>query len=87
MAAVFKGHEAGLWWGYHQAASLGAWTVRMDTTGSTLEATVREHEDHRVSQRPLVFEVPRPGTPWRWTVETLQINGSALTATLGPLEE
>ena len=71
----------------HLAASLGPWSIRMDGTGSTLTATVRDHEPQRVTQRPLVFEVPRPGKPWRWTVDTLQIDGSTCTAQLGPSEE
>lgn len=87
MAATIKGPMAALWWGYHQAAELGPFVVTMDAEGNTLSATVRSQEPQRVSQRPLWFEVPRSGPPWRWPVESVNIDGSTCTARLGPLEE
>ncbi len=87
MAATIKGQVADLWWGYHHAATLGAWTIQLNAQGGgDLTALVQISEAHRVTQQPLWFEVPRPGTPWRWPVESVTINGEHCTAVLGPQE-
>jgi hypothetical protein len=84
---VIKGAAAQIKWVYHEAASLSAWTVTPDQIGGgTLTATVIQMDALRVAQQPLTFVVPRTGTPWRWSVSTLQITGASLSATLGPLE-
>lgn len=87
-ALTFKGAVGRLVWGYHEAASLSSWTFTPDHEGGgRLTATVIQQDTFRASQRPLMFTVPRPtGEPWRWSVQSLQIAGGALTATLGPQE-
>ena len=75
------------WWGYHEAATVGPWSITLNAQGGgELSASVQSQEPHRITQRPLWFEVPRTGTPWRWPVESLQIEGDRCTATLGPQE-
>lgn len=88
-AIVFKGPAATLKWAYHEAASLGSWTIVSDQSGGgTLTATVIQMDALRVAQQPLTFVVQRPGAQtWRWLVQVpLQITGTSLTATLRPEE-
>lgn len=82
-----RGVTARLTWGYHVAATLGAWTVTQSTEGKwMLTAIVVSTDTFRVAQRPLVFEVPTDKGVWRWPIVALQITGASLTATLGPKE-
>jgi hypothetical protein len=76
-----KGQEGRIVWGYHTAARLAAWCI----DGHTLTATVQESDTFRVTQQPLTFVVSRPtGSPWVWTVASLQVAGQTLTASLLP---
>jgi hypothetical protein len=79
---TIRGTGAAVKWGYHVAATLGSWTV----TGRTLTASVLTSDTMAVSQRPLVFVVPRPKGEWRWDVDSLQIADGTLTASLVPQE-
>jgi len=86
MAGSVTGHKAELWWAWHQAATMGDWSLSFGTA-TTLTASIQTVDDYRVSQRPLVFVVPRlQGPAWRWPVEGLQIADGRVTATLGPQE-
>lgn len=67
-------------WGYHSAAQLRDIVIE----SGQMKATIESVDDYKVSQRPLWF-VLTP-TNWRWPVESLQIEGTTLTASLGPLE-
>lgn len=70
-------------WGYHCAASLGAWSVEDDR----LTAKVVHADAFKVSQRPLTFVVNRPlGRTWTWNVGSVQIADETLTAVLDPQE-
>jgi hypothetical protein len=73
-------------WSYHTAASVGKWTVTADASGHTLTAVVVSHDAFKVSQRPLTFVVDRGRGQWIWSINTLQIAGDTLTATLAPQE-
>ena len=75
---VFKGPVGELRWSYHKAADLASWEI----TGSSLTATVLSHDAFRVSQQPLTFVVPRTTGSWTWSVQSLQIAGTSLTATI-----
>ena len=80
---TFRGPAGELRWGYYTAAILGAWEV----SGTTLTAQVVSCNPSQVSQRPVMFVVPRGASPaWRWPIETLQIAGTSLTATVLPPE-
>jgi hypothetical protein len=83
---TLSGPAAELRWGYHQAASLGPWTVKQ--TGGTIElkAQVVRADAFRASQHPLTFIVPRSPQPWTWPVRSLSIADGRLTATLDPQE-
>lgn len=81
------GAQGLLKWSYHEAASLGAWTVTTVEGKRTLSASIVQSNASRVSQRPLVFVVPHATGAWRWPiVGELQMSGASLTATLGPRE-
>jgi hypothetical protein len=84
MASVtIRGPAGEVRWGYHSAASLGAWTV----VDNHLTAQVVQADDFKVAQRPLTFIVHRPsGRTWSWNVGSLQIAGETLTAVLDPVE-
>ena len=77
-AVTFGGPAGVMRWGYYDAATLRDWSLK----DRILTATVVEKDDTRLTQRPLSFVVIRPSTTWSWPVDTLQIAGSSLTATL-----
>lgn len=77
-----RGDAGQLRWSYHVAALLGSWTL----VDHVLTAKVLTSDALRVSQRPLTFLVPRPGRPWVWPLDSLQIADGTLTATVGPQE-
>jgi len=83
---TFKGAAGQLVWGYYPAASLSSWSVIPDEAGGgRLTATVVQMDAFRAAQQPLTFVVPRPkGEPWRWRIQSLQIAGASLSATLSP---
>ncbi len=86
MAVELSGVAARLLWGYHEAATLGGWTVRREGAGWRLEARVGSVHTFRVTRRPLVLEARHARGAWRWPIEELQVGADALTARLGPLE-
>jgi hypothetical protein len=83
---TIKGVEGSLRWSYHQAATLRDYVVTKTPEGWTLSATVVSSDTFRVSQRPLVFVATHAQGAWRWSVQSLQIEGASLTAMLGPKE-
>jgi len=78
-----RGAAAEVRWGFRLAATLGPWTVDGLPGAWTFSAVVLEHDDFRVSQRPLTVVTPNG---WRWPVTTLQIAGTTLTASVSPQE-
>lgn len=85
---TITGHAGVVRWGYYEAATLGAWTIVTRTAEDwTLTARVQSADTFRCSQQPLVFCVPRPSGDWRMAVTSLQIDGTALTATVQPSKE
>ncbi len=83
---VFRGEAAELRWGYHPAATLKDWILTPSATSLTVTARIVSSDAYRVSQRPIVFAVPRQAVTWRWPVLSLQIVGETMTASLGPQE-
>ena len=81
---LIGGPSGALKWGYHDAASLGRWSVTSTVEGLQLSAHVVRVDAFKVSQRPLSFVVDRPAGAWIWPVASLQITGETLTATLVP---
>jgi hypothetical protein len=76
---TFTGTTAEIRWAYYPAAQLSSWTM---TAGGALTATVLSSDEYRMAQAPLTFVVPRPTTQWVWKINTLQLTGSTLTASL-----
>lgn len=81
---TITGAQGSVRWGYHRACDLRAWVVTTQDDGSlTLSAIVDTSDPFRLSQQPLVFEAPHAQGAWRWPIDSLQIEGVALTARLG----
>ena len=89
---TFGGQRGAIVWGAGDAAVLGRWSVhRNDAFQWTLSARVERADSFRLRQLPLIFQAPRLAKPaglWCFPVlpKTLQVNGTALTASLGPPE-
>lgn len=88
------GVRGALLWGYHEAAVLGAWSIRktgQPGKGQTwsLVAQVARVEPFQIRQRPLLFSAPRfGGGMWAWGLEgTVQLTAGRLVARLGPPEQ
>ena len=76
---TFRGAAAELRWGYHQAAVLASWEMG---PGGTVTAKVVSKDDFKVTQAPLTFVVPHANGKWVYTVNSLQITGQTLTASI-----
>jgi hypothetical protein len=81
---TITGQAGELRWGYRSAASLASWSIASDGNGGqSLTAQIVSKDAFAVTQAPLTFRVPRQsGTAWEWSVKTLQISGTTLTASL-----
>jgi hypothetical protein len=78
-AFTFRGAEAVIKWGYHEAAVLGPWEM----SAGILTAKVISFDESRTSQPSLTFRVHRANAaPWVWPVESLSIAGDTLSAKL-----
>jgi hypothetical protein len=73
-------------WGYHVAASLTACELLVSEKGDRLTAHVAHGDPFRLAQRPLVFRINQ-AVPWVWPIESLTVEGDAVTAHLGPQQE
>jgi len=89
---VARGRGGAIVWGAGPAAELSTWAVARDAHFKfSLSARVARADSYRLRQIPLHFTAPRPQKPaglWYFPVlpHTLQIDGAALTAQLGPPE-
>ena len=87
MALTMTGPDGAIRWGYHTAATVGAWTFTADATGGNLTAQVVTADDFKLSQQELTFRCNRQkGPAWVWPVQSLSVAGGTLTARLGPQE-
>jgi len=75
---TIRGAAAKLVWGYHQAAVLGSWEMGP----GTVTAKVISKDDFMVTQAPLTFVVPHAHGKWVYTVNSLQITGQTLMASI-----
>ena len=91
-SVTFGGQHGAIVWGAGEAAGLGRWSVNRDANFHwTLSARVERVDSFRLRQLPLIFQAPRLAKPaglWCFPVlpKTIQMNGTALTASLGPPE-
>lgn len=85
---TIRGAEGKLYWGYHLVGTVRAWTVTRHSPADpgTLIGTAVDVNAIRASQHPIVFVVTHKHGTWRWPLATLQIAGTALSATLRPPE-
>jgi hypothetical protein len=75
--------------GFRLAASLSSWVITRDAESKrwALSAAVERVDTFRLTQRPLQFTAPRTAKPaglWCFEVQTLDVKGATLSATLGP---
>jgi hypothetical protein len=89
IAVRLHGAAGAILWGYHQAATFTAWTIKRRPNGTwRLNATCARVDAFQCRQRPLLFSAMREHGFWAWGVESdLEIVGLQLTATLGPPEQ
>lgn len=74
-------------WGFHPAATVGAWTIQNDAAGVALTAAVDTVDPFRLTQAPLTFQAAVGAGTWRWPVESVTVLDGTLTARLGFVED
>jgi hypothetical protein len=95
---VISGVVGAVKWSYYTAAAVEGYTVTCTKAGEwRLQATVVLSDAFKMAQRPLTFvamyaKKGLDGTTvvkseWRWPIVTVSLEGSHLTATLGPPEQ
>jgi hypothetical protein len=92
---TLRGQAGEILWGHRSAATLAAWSIaRLDRGHGQppytwhLRARVARADAFQCRQRPLLFTAPRgKEAPWCWGVESLDLVGQELRATLGPPEQ
>ncbi len=77
-----SGLEATVRWGYRSAASLGPWTYEHKDGGGHFTAAIVSSDAFCLEQTPLILSAPMGRATWVWHVNSLQINGSTLTASV-----
>ena len=86
-SCTIQGTSGVIKWAWHDAATLGAWTLTTRDTGGDLTATVTSSDDYTLTQPALTFCVTRQnGITWKWPVNTLFIADGTMHASLGPQE-
>lgn len=82
------GANGTLFWGYLPVGTVRAWTVTRHSVSDpgALAGTITDLNTFRASQHPITFVVEHKRGTWRWPLETLQIAGTSITATLRPME-
>jgi len=71
------GFSAELRWGYHRAATLGAWTVSNANGAFILTADIVTMDRFKVTQKPLTVRTPNG---WVWNVREMGIQNKTLMA-------
>jgi len=83
-SVTVQGVDGKLYWGYHLVGTVRSWTATRSASGVlALTATLNQF-DTTVSQRPIVFVVQHQHGAWRWPLESLQIAGETLSASIRP---
>lgn len=77
-----QGVQGQICWGYLPAVVFGPWTYEGHGKTGTLTAQVVSSHEFRLKQKPLEAIVPVGRAEWRWSVNTLQISGTELVASL-----
>ena len=89
---VLRGQRGSILWSGSNAAVLSGWSLcRDEQCQFTLTARIERADSFRLRQLPLLFTAPRASTPkglWCFPVlpQTLQVQGTSLSAALGPPE-
>lgn len=89
---TIRGQAGAVLWGHRTAAVLGAWTITRHEQPHTppvwqLAARVTRADAFQTRQRPLLFTAHRDKGQWCWAIESLDVDGDALYATLGQPEQ
>ena len=88
-AITLRGKRGEINYGFRLAASLSSWVISRDAESRqwTLAASVDRADTFQLSRRPLQFTAHRYAKPagvWAFDVQTLDLKGETLTATLSP---
>jgi hypothetical protein len=86
---TLRGQRGEINYGFRRAAALLSWVITRDAESKqwTLAAAVERADSFQLTRRPLQFTAHRYAKPagiWAFEVQTLDIKGEHLTATLGP---
>jgi hypothetical protein len=83
---MLKGVNGQIKWSYHVAADIKGYTVSRNATTKewSMRGTAVQADAFKLAQRPLVFVAPHQGGEWRWPIESVQVDGGTVTASLGP---
>lgn len=84
---TLRGTRGSLLWGYHEAATFASWRIGKGPKGWHLAGTLARVDSFRVRQRPLLFSAPRDKGMWAWGIESLDIQGLTIRASLGEPEQ
>lgn len=80
-----RGATGSIRWGYHVAAQLRDWTVTPSKDKPwALRASIVTSDAFKVQQRPLTFATKVGVEELALSIQSLQINGTTLTALLQP---
>lgn len=90
-----RGRAGSILWGYHTAATIGAWRIRRkpqkkgEAPQWTLSADVGRLDKFQTRQQPLVFTAPRQRGWWCWPVigDLQHVGPNQIRAILGPPEQ
>lgn len=81
---MIKGVHGQIKWAYHVAAEVNGYTVsRSPEKRWSLRATVAQADEFKLAQRPLMFVALHQQGEWRWPIETLEVSGATVSASLG----
>jgi hypothetical protein len=82
---TLRGRAASLAWGWHTAARVTAWSLTRAKKSPTwvLSARAVELDPFKCRQPDLLFAVPRKGGYWVFPVQSLTVQGTSITGTLG----
>lgn len=83
------GQRALIFWGYREIGALSGWSLSAhDGAVGTLTGTVERGDAFQLSQQGLEVRIVRQkGQPWRWPVQSLQLAGRTVTATVRLADE
>lgn len=81
------GERGALLWGYHEAATFRSWRIWKGPNGWQLLGRLARVDSFQARQSPLLFSAPRDKGLWAWGVDSIEIKGFDIRASLGEPEQ